>query len=106
MGAGCEAMRTILFFGDSDTRGYGVGRQARFATLVEAALAEQEGGWRCEVAQAPSSFRSFAKRIDAALAKHAPDIVVWQCPTGPAAYVIRYPAWIRAIAAVHNRGFD
>ena len=31
--------RTVLFFGDSNTRGYGVGRERRFASLVEKALA-------------------------------------------------------------------
>jgi lysophospholipase L1-like esterase len=98
--------RTILFFGDSDTRGYGVGRQERFAGRVEAALAGQGNGWKCEVAHAPSDFRAFATRLEPALAKHAPEILVWQCPTGPAGYLVRYPKWILRIGALHNRGFD
>lgn len=97
---------TILFYGDSQTRGYGVGRQRRFAALVEAGLAERGNGWRCAVTFAPSDFRSFANRLDDGLAEHVPDIVVWQCPTGPAAYSIGYPAWFNRIAALHNRAFE
>lgn len=102
-----RAPRTILFFGDSNTRGYGVGRQYRFAAVLEAALAAQGNTtWRWATAHAPSDFRSFAKRLDYAVATYSPDILVWQCPTGPAAYFVRYPEWIKRVAALHNRGFE
>jgi lysophospholipase L1-like esterase len=102
-----RASRTILFFGDSNTRGYGVGREHRFAAVLEAALAGQgNAAWQWPVVHAPSDFRSFARRLDYALETYPPDILVWQCPSGPAAYFVRYPEWIKRVATLHNRGFE
>lgn len=99
--------RTILFFGDSNTRGYGVGRQQRFAAVLETALAARgHAAWRCVVGHAPSDFRSFARRLDYPMETFVPDILVWQCPTGPAAYFVRYPEWITRLATFHNRWFN
>lgn len=98
--------RTVLFFGDSNTRGYGVGRARRFATLIEAALAPEMGStWRFAASGATSDFKVIPERLDAAIAKHRPDILVWQCPTGPAAYFVQYPAWLRPLRAVYNAFF-
>ena len=44
-------------------------------------------------------------RLDAALAENAPDVVVLQCPTGPATYWIDYPPWIRWFTAASGRSF-
>lgn len=98
--------RTVLFFGDSNTRGYGVGREQRYAAHVEAALAPSLGeGWRFIVRGADSDFRVIPDRLHGAAAKYRPDVVVWQCPTGPAAYFVKYPTWIRPLRAVFNYAF-
>jgi lysophospholipase L1-like esterase len=99
--------RTVLFFGDSNTRGYGVGRQRRYAALIEAALAPALGStWSFAVSVADSDFRVISERLDAAVAKHRPRILVWQLPTGPAAYFVRYPTWLQAIRTVFNTFFE
>ena len=86
--------RTVLFFGDSNTRGYGVGRDRRYAALIEAGMTGGPGGdWRFAVATTQSDFRLIPARLDAALAEYDPDIVVWSCPTGPLAYFVREPKW-------------
>ena len=78
--------RTVLFFGDSNTRGYGVGREMRFAAQIEAALAPVVGDrWRFVASGASSDFREIRVRLHGAVAKYQPDVLVWQCPTGPAA---------------------
>lgn len=88
--------RTVLLFGDSNTRGFGVGAEARFATLVEAILGHAfDPPWKFAVGHSVSDFHVFPGRLDAALAKHSPEVVVLQCPTGPATYWINYPRWIR-----------
>jgi lysophospholipase L1-like esterase len=98
--------RTILFFGDSNTRGYGVGRERRYAALIEAELhARGEASWKVAVSGADSDFRVIPARLDAAIAKHQPDILVWQLPTGPAAYFVRYPPWLRPLRALYNSFF-
>lgn len=98
--------RTVLFFGDSNTRGYGTGRERRYAALVEAALAPTTGaGWRFVVRGADSDFHAIAERLHGAVAKYQPDVVVWQCPTGPAAYFVQYPPWLRPIRAAYNAMF-
>lgn len=99
--------RTVLFFGDSNTRGYGVGRQRRYAALVEAALAPVLGStWSFAVSSAESDFHAIAERLGAAMAKHHPRILVWQLPTGPAAYFIRYPAWLQWIRDLFEVAFE
>ncbi len=97
--------RTVLFFGDSNTRGAGVGRETRFAALVEAELGGADGSWRFAVGHSESDFHLFPPRLDAALAKHSPDIVVLQCPTGPATYWINYPPWIRWFTSLSGTSF-
>ena len=99
-------MRTVLFFGDSNTRGYGSGRERRYAAHVEAALAPSVGAaWRFAVAGADSDFRAIRERLYRAVAKYEPDVLVWQCPTGPAAHFVQYPPWLRPIRDVYNRLF-
>ncbi len=98
--------RTVLFFGDSNTRGYGVGHEHRYAAHVEAALAPAVGDrWRFVMSGADSDFRHITERLHAAIAKHRPDVLVWQCPTGPAAYFVQYPAWLRPLRAAYNTFF-
>ena len=98
--------RTVLFFGDSNTRGYGVGREMRFAAQIEAALAPIVGDrWGFIVSGTSSDFREIRDRLHGAVAKYQPDVLVWQIPTGPAAYFVEYPAWLRPIRAVYNYGF-
>ncbi len=89
--------RTILFFGDSNTRGYGVGRTLRYSALVETALRAAGIDWRCATATTASDFRLIAARLDTALAAYDPTIVVWTCPTGPLAYYVREPEWYRRL---------
>lgn len=99
--------RTVLFFGDSNTRGYGVGREHRYAAHVEAALAPTMAAeWRFIVRNAGSNFRSLPERLYGAVAKYRPDILVWQCPTGPATYFVQYPPWLQRLRATYNRFFD
>jgi lysophospholipase L1-like esterase len=99
--------RTVLFFGDSNTRGYGVGREYRYAAHVEAALAPTVGiDWRFVVRGADSDFRAIRDRLHGAVAKYHPDVLVWQCPTGPAAYFVQYPRWLRPIRAAYNALFS
>jgi lysophospholipase L1-like esterase len=98
--------RTVLLFGDSNTRGAGVGPQARFAALLEADLGRSfDHPWRFAVGHSVSDFRVFPDRLEAALAKHAPDVVVLQCPTGPATFWINYPPWIRWLTATSGWSF-
>jgi len=99
--------RTILFFGDSNARGYGVGRERRYTVLIEAELrARGESSWRVAFAGASSDFRVIPARLDAAVAKHQPDILAWQLPSGPAVYPIRYPSWLRTLRALYNSFFE
>lgn len=91
---------SVLFFGDSNTRGFGVGREARYAALVEADLRrsqEADGDWRFFVEHALSDFRAIRPRLAAAIAKHEPKILVVQCPTGPACYFVKTPRWLRIL---------
>jgi lysophospholipase L1-like esterase len=98
--------RTVLFFGDSNTRGFGAGIEARFPTLLESALAQTfESPWRYAVGHSVSDFHVFPERLDAALSKHRPDVVVLQCPTGPATFWIKYPNWIRWFISVSAWSF-
>lgn len=100
-------MRTVLFFGDSNTRGYGCGRDHRYAAHVEAALAPVAGDrWRFVVSAAESDFRAIRDRLYRSVAKYEPDLLVWQCPTGPAAYFVQYPPWLTPIRDVYNRMFQ
>lgn len=88
--------RSLLFFGDSNTRGYGVGRERRFASLVTQAIDEAAPGeWTAAVAHAESDFRAFRPRLEAALDRHAPELLVIQCPTGPASWFVAVPPWFR-----------
>jgi hypothetical protein len=98
--------RTVLFFGDSNTRGFGAGIEARFPALLETALAPTlNSPWRFAVGHSVSDFHVFPERLDAALAKHPPDVVVLQCPTGPATFWINYPLWIRWLNSVSGWTF-
>ncbi len=90
--------RTVLFFGDSNTRGYGVGRDSRYAALVETAMPDAvETGWRFQTATTASDFRLIATRLDTAIAAYRPAIIVWTCPTGPLAYYVREPQWYKRL---------
>jgi lysophospholipase L1-like esterase len=96
--------RTVLFFGDSNTRGYGVGRAGRYAALVEAELrADGIGDWQFALEYAVSDFRVIPGRLEAAVATHVPRVIVWQCPTGPASFFVNYPRWIAAPRALYHR---
>jgi lysophospholipase L1-like esterase len=98
--------RTVLFFGDSNTRGFGVGREQRYAAHVAAALAPRLGDrWRFAVSSSASDFRAIPGRLYPAVAKHRPDVLVWQCPTGPAAYFVRYPGWVRLLRRAYEVPF-
>lgn len=101
-----SSTKTVLFFGDSNTRGYGVDPQLRWASLVEEQLrgATREP-WTYAVASSWSDFKAIPKRLEAALAEYDPSIVVMACPTGPAAYYLHYPEWARKIGAVNRRIF-
>jgi lysophospholipase L1-like esterase len=99
--------RTVLFFGDSNTRGYGAGRERSFAKVIAGALpAPLAAAWRVASAGADSDFRAIPPRLDAALAKHRPAILVCQCPTGPLAYFVQYPPWLARIRGVYNAFFQ
>ena len=99
-------IRTVLFFGDSNTRGYGVGRERRFSSLVERALAPTIGSeLRFVLTGTESDFRLIPERLERAVATNHPDIVVWQIPTGPCAYFPRYPRWLRPLRAVYEATF-
>ena len=88
--------RSLLFFGDSNTRGYGVGRERRFASLVARAIDEAAPGeWTAAVAHAESDFRAFRPRLEGALDRHATRLLVLQCPTGPASWFVAVPPWLR-----------
>ncbi len=101
-----RVMRTLLFFGDSNTRGFGVGREHRYAANVEAALSPTMGTrWRFVVSTAVSDLRVIPEHLFGAVTKHRPDILVWQCPTGPLAYFPRYPEWMRPLRAAHEAMF-
>ena len=85
-------IRTVLFFGDSNTRGYGVGRERRYTSLVEKALGPTVGSeWRFVVTGTESDFRLISERLERAVATNSPDVVVWQIPTGPCSYFPRWP---------------
>ncbi len=93
--------KTILFFGDSNTRGYGVGRSARYATLANAALSDS--AWHFQVGHAESDFHAIPGRIANAVTRHRPQIIVWQCPTGPASFFVDYPARIVRLRAAYHQ---
>ena len=86
--------KRVLFFGDSATRGYGVGRERRFATLV-ADEARGRGGtpWEFSVAATTSDFRAFRERLGIELGRVRPEVLVCQCPVGPAC---SYPRFVRS----------
>src|SRR4051794_38595735 len=90
-------MRTVLFFGDSNTRGYGVGRALRYPALVETALRADGVDWRFATATTASDFRLIPARLDTAISAFDPAIIVWTCPTGPLAYYVREPEWYRRL---------
>ena len=90
--------KTVLFFGDSNTRGYGVGPERRYATLVEDAVRASIGGaWQFVTRSALSDFRVIRAKLHEVVEQHRPDVLVWQLPTGPAAYFVRYPWWLRPL---------
>jgi hypothetical protein len=94
----------VLFFGDSATRGYGVGREARFATLVEKELDGRPAErWSFEVESTVSDFRRLRSRLDAALERVRPLVLVCQCPVGPACFQARFPWWVRSLIGLQNR---
>jgi lysophospholipase L1-like esterase len=99
--------KTLLFFGDSNTRGYGVGRERRFASRVARAIDEATpGDWTAAVAYAESDFRAFRPRLEAALERHAPGLLVLQCPTGPACWFVAVPGWLRVARRPLERLFE
>jgi len=90
--------KTVLFFGDSNTRGYGVGRERRYATLVEERLRASTGDdWQFATRSALSDFRVIRSKLPEVVEQHRPDVLVWQLPTGPAAYFVNYPWWLRPL---------
>ncbi len=98
--------KTVLIFGDSNTRGYGVGRRHRYATVVAGTLAAAtREPWTFAVRSAESDFRVIASKLHEAVARHRPDVLVWQLPTGPIAYFVQYPWWVRPIRNAYNRLF-
>jgi len=98
--------KTVLFFGDSNTRGYGVGPQYRYATLVEHALSGSTSEpWQFVVRSALSDFRVIGAKLHEVVEQHRPDVLVWQLPTGPAAYFVQYPWWLRPIRRAYNALF-
>jgi lysophospholipase L1-like esterase len=99
--------RTVLIFGDSNTRGFGVGRERRFSSLIEKALAPTVGSaWRFVVKGTESDFRLIPERLEKAVTTTLPDIIVWQLPTGPCSYFVRYPWWLRPFRAVYDAVFE
>ena len=99
--------RTVLFFGDSATRGYGVGRERRYAALVAAELASRwNGQWTFEVEATASDFRTYRTRFATHLERVHPAVVVCQCPVGPACFFPRFPLWVRPLMAVRRRTFS
>ena len=98
---------TVLFFGDSNTRGYGVGRHDRYAAVAETLLRGDCGDtWQFVVGSSMSDFRVITDRLAAALTKHAPRIVVFQCPTGPASFFVNYPLWVTTPRRAYRRLLD
>jgi lysophospholipase L1-like esterase len=90
--------KTVLFFGDSNTRGYGVGPERRYTTLVETTLRASAGdGWEFVTRSALSDFRVIGSKLHEVVEQHRPDVLVWQLPTGPAAYFVSYPWWLRPL---------
>lgn len=95
--------RTVLFFGDSNTRGFGVGREARFATLLQNRVAGVTGGdWRFEVGSCASHIPLIHERLSAAIDKYRPDLLFLHCPGGPLVPMIDYPAWVRGPQRMHR----
>lgn len=99
--------RTVLFFGDSNTRGFGLMPQHRYAAVLERSLEGVPAGqWQFVVVAAASDLRTMGGKLEAALTRHRPDVLVVQCPTGPASYFIKYPPWLnllRSLPARHLR---
>jgi lysophospholipase L1-like esterase len=99
--------RTVLFFGDSVTRGYGVGRERRFAALVAERLRERSASrWTFDVAATSSDFAVYGKHLDVHLRRHRPEVLVCQCPGGPACFFPRFPGWTRRLIALEQRLFE
>jgi lysophospholipase L1-like esterase len=99
-------VRTVLFFGDSNVRGFGNDPRERYAALTEAAVAsDTRAAWRFVVASAASDFHTIPPYLERAVAKNAPSIIVWQCPTGPACYFINHPPWARRLGAMKKYVF-
>ncbi len=98
---------TILFFGDSATRGYGVGRELRFPALVAAELAARSKiPLTFDVGAARSDFRDFRSRFESELTRVRPLVLVCQCPVGPACFFPRFPASVRTLLALEKKIFD
>jgi lysophospholipase L1-like esterase len=53
-----------------------------------------------------SDFRVMRPRLEAAITTHRPDLLLCQCPTGPAAYFVRYPPWVRRLRRLYALWFD
>jgi hypothetical protein len=98
--------RTILFFGDSNMRGAGVGVEARFATLLAADVVASNAGWACAFGYSDSDLRVYPGRLAKSLTAHSPSIVVLQCPNGPLTFWINYPPWLRKLTALPHPTFQ
>lgn len=95
---------TALFFGTSNTRGFGVLPEHRYAAVLERSLqCTLDGRWQFVVATSPGDLGVFGEKLAAALTRHRPDLVVVQCPTSPASYSINYPRWLNALRGLHAR---
>jgi lysophospholipase L1-like esterase len=95
-----------LFFGDSNTRGYGVDRSLRHTALLERRLrADGFTSWTFVTVTERSDLRAIPAKIEKAVTTHRPTIIVWRCPTGPATYRIAYPRWTRELKGLHRRWF-
>src|SRR5688572_27292090 len=96
--ASADSLQTILFFGDSITRGFGVGRQARFAALLETAFrARGHDRWRVAVAYGRSYGPMYIEGLERAMQRHRPQVLVCQCPIGALLLWPQYPLWIRSL---------
>lgn len=96
--------RTVLFFGASNTRGYGIDPAQRFAAILERELSTSfDDAWQFVVSTSPHQFQAFRAKLKAAIAHTPPTILVIQCPTYPLSFPIDFPRWVNALRAVQGR---
>lgn len=75
--SGAQAARTILVFGDSLSAGYGIAQDAAWPSLLDKRLREKHLDYSVANASISGETTSGGRsRLDAALAKYAPSIVI------------------------------